>query len=141
MKRPAETQHQREFTWQILVPLVLVVLGVLVVTILSIIFFDREPAIGEKWAPIAVILMILPWLVIGLFFLALLILLSVGIKKIHGVIPLYLGLFSIRTNQIGTILQKSANQLSVPFIQVGTVIAGLDRLFRFTCSRKGKIKE
>ena len=141
MKRPAETQHQREFTWQILVPLVLVVLGVLVVTILSIIFFDREPAIGEKWAPIAVILMILPWLVIGLFFLALLILLSVGIKKIHGVIPLYLGLFSIRTNQIGTILQKSANQLSVPFIQVGTVIAGLDRLIRFTSSRKRKIKE
>ena len=141
MKRPAETQHQREFTWQILVPLVLVVLGVLVVTILSIIFFDREPAIGEKWAPIAVILMILPWLVIGLFFLALLILLSVGIKKIHGVIPLYLGLFSIRTNQIGTALQKATNQLSVPFIQVGAVIAGLDRLIRFTSSRKRKIKE
>jgi len=140
-KRPTEIQHQREFTWQVLIPLLAVILAALAVTVLSILFVGRDPAVSAKWAPIAIIFLVLPYLLAGIATIAILVLFSIAVQKIRGIVPPYLALFSIRLDSISSSLSKIADRSADPFIQLNAWMAGLGRLIRFTSSRNHTNKE
>lgn len=140
-KRPTEIQHQREFTWQVLIPLLAVILAALAVTVLSILFVGRDPAVSAKWAPIAIIFLVLPYLLAGIATIAILVLFSIAVQKIRGIVPQYLALFSIRLDSISSSLSKIADRSADPFIQLNALMAGLGRLIRFISSRNQTNKE
>ena len=140
-KRLTEIQHQREFTWQVLIPLLAVILAALAVTVLSILFVGRDPAVSAKWAPIAIIFLVLPYLLAGIATIAILELFSIAVQKIRGIVPPYLALFSIRLDSISSSLSKIADRSADPFIQLNAWMAGLGRLIRFISSRNHTNKE
>lgn len=126
--KDAKANHQQQFIWQILLPVVVASLAVLILTILSIYTAGNDSALNEKWAHISTIFMALPILLLGLIILALLILCSRLVKKITKTIPAYTGyifhLFA-RTNQIS---DQMAQRSATPMIWSKANLAGFSRL-------------
>ena len=139
-KREAERKHQQQFTWQILIPILVAVLLALAIGVLSILAAGQEPEMNEKWAQIATVLLILPILLLGLILFVLIILSSQQISRLSKFLSPYLVKFSALVDRTGGIAMNISGKTIKPLIQGKSYQAGIKRLFdlAFHTTHNGK---
>ncbi len=134
-------RHQREFVWQILLPVIAAVLALLFIAILSITAAGETPAVNQKWAEISTIFLILPSLLFGLVTLALVVLLIWLLRKLSRNIPTYTGYIFRLTRRTTSITNNIAAHSAEPFIRVRSIFAGLTQLISLASHTKTSHKE
>lgn len=128
LKRESQINHQRQFFWQILAPILISIIIVLVILVLIVMSAGNAPDLNEKWAHISTIFLSLPVLIGGLLLLVMIIVLSVMIKKMHKGIPTYTGkLLHLMTN-VNRVTNISTTKSLSPLIYSKAWFAGFNRL-------------
>lgn len=122
--------HRRQYTWQILMPILAMVTGVLVFTIFSILAIGQPSGINEKWAAIATIVLIIPAILLGLLCLAIILLLSKGVDKLIKALPSYTGYISYLFHRTSAITDRFTNESVSPIIRLKSGWAGIGRLIK-----------
>ena len=140
-KTEPEIRHQREFVWQILLPIIAAVLALLFIAILSISAAGITPDVNEKWAQISTILLLLPTLLFGLVTLALVIILIWLLRKLARNIPTYTGYIFHLSRRTTGITSNIAAHSAEPFIRLRSIFAGLTQLITLVIHKKTNHKE
>ncbi len=120
--------HKRQFAWQILVPLLLVTALVIAVAVLISI---RAASTTRTWADVSTIWLILPMLVLALFFVIVLGFLIYGIAKLLQVTPNYSGKAQDFLVQLSGWTRKVADGTVKPFVwahQAGAILKSIFKL-------------
>jgi hypothetical protein len=128
--RPTVRTHKRQFTWQILVPF-LVMAGIVIAGAVLVVT-GAAPQTGV-WADISVIWLLVPALIFALVFLVIMITIIYGMAKLLQVLPHYTGKAQSIFNQVSAGTQKLADGTTKPFFwfrQAGAVIKSIFRLQR-----------
>jgi len=141
VKRDSEISHQRQFFWQILVPILISIIVVLILMVLTIISAGNSLDLNEKWAHISTIFLSLPVLLAGLLLLLVIIVLSVMIKKMHKGIPAYTGKLMSLMNSTNRITNITTTKALSPFIYSKAWFAGFNRLLSMAFHRHDDRKE
>ena len=128
---PVETSsvraHKRQFTWQILVPLLVVMALFLVAAVLV----ATGATDTRAWADVSTIWLIAPMLVVALVFAAVLCFLIYGIARLLQVTPRYTGKAQDFFALLSTWARRIADGAAKPFIwfrQAGAVLKSLFKL-------------
>jgi len=127
-KTEAEFRHQRQFVWQILIPILAAVIVFLLIVVLSISVAGSTPELNEKWAHISTVFLLLPTFLFGLITLALVILLIWLIEKLSHKIPTYTGYIFQLSRQTRRLTDTLTTSGAEPFIRARSSLAGLARL-------------
>jgi hypothetical protein len=129
-KRQTLETHQRQFTWQILIPILLTTVAVL--TAGGFLLADVVTGGGgpRVWADVSLIWLIIPAIFFGLAFLVILVTLVYGLGKVlQGLPPLTdkaQGLF-FRVNGLA---QAGSNSVIKPFFWLHQVRAAFKSIFK-----------
>ncbi|MEN6435438.1 MAG: hypothetical protein ABFD14_02995 [Anaerolineaceae bacterium] len=128
--RQSEIDHHRQKTWQIFIPIFIVMVFILAAFILLLV--SQNSAAGAdigKVSSISTIWLILPMLAIGLACLLLLAGFIFLIYKLIKVIPLYSLKVSTIFYQIALTVHKIADKSVIPVITIQQFQAGMKTLF------------
>lgn len=128
-KLEPQIKHQRQYFWQILFPVITSLTVVIILLIFAVLTTGNTPTVNEKWANISVVFLILPAIFFGLLTLAVIILLTIGFRKLHKVIPFYTGNFYDALKQADQLTNETTAIGLSPLIQGKAYIAGFKRLF------------
>jgi len=127
---PTIRTHKRQFAWQILLPMIVVVIiglaagGFVIATTIS---GQGQP---QLWADVSVIWLIAPVLLFALIFLAIVITTIYGMAKLLQILPLYTGKAQNILAQVSSGTLKVADGTVKPFIWLREAGAVVKSLFR-----------
>jgi hypothetical protein len=124
-QRPSIKKHNQDFILKILVPVLAAVLLVLFLIILTILTSGKDPSIRETWASISLVILILPFLVIGVILLALSIVAIWLLSKTTKPITRYSLIIGDFFDQVRNTTQKISTSTAQPMIYGKAVQAGL----------------
>jgi Na+-transporting methylmalonyl-CoA/oxaloacetate decarboxylase gamma subunit len=129
-ERPPIRAHKRQFTWQILMPMALVVLAGLVAGG----FVIANAASGQEqvgvWADISVIWLIVPALFFALAFLAILVMIVYGMTRLLEALPPYTSKAQGIFNQVAGGVRKLADGTVKPVFWLRQAGATLKSIFK-----------
>jgi hypothetical protein len=125
-------KHRRDFTFQILVPVLVVTLLVFVLLFLTIHSSFLSPGNIEKWAHISLVLLLSPFIVLSLFGLTVIIVLSVLVSKLHSLIPRQARKLRDNFDLIMETLQGITARLTVPLIKIRAFFAGVKKIIHIS---------
>jgi hypothetical protein len=123
--------HKVQFTWQILVPIILVVLIALAAGILVIVNAASGNGQSELWADISVIWLFAPALLFALAFLVILITTVYGMAKLLQLLPRYTGKAQEYFTLLAAGTRRLADGSARPIVwirQIGAVIKSIIKL-------------
>ncbi|MEK6223178.1 MAG: hypothetical protein N2D54_13110 [Chloroflexota bacterium] len=118
--------HRSEMTWQVLLPLVVIVL---VVGGIAAWMITGEIGTVEKWAEIATLLVLAPIMVTGLVLFVLLAGFVYGVGYILGVIPPYARMAQDGITRIKRQVEAGAKITARPVIQIQSFLAIIEKIF------------
>jgi hypothetical protein len=128
---PVETSsvhaHKRQFFWQILIPLLVVMALILVIAVLV----ATGATDTRAWADVSTIWLIAPMLVVALIFAAVLGFLIYGFTRLLRVIPRYTGKAQDFFTLLSTWARMIADGAAKPFVWFQQAGAVLKRIFKF----------
>jgi lysylphosphatidylglycerol synthetase-like protein (DUF2156 family) len=128
--RPTIRAHKRQFTWQILMPMILVVLAGLVAGG----FVIANAASGQEqvgvWADISVVWLIAPALFFALVFLAILVMIVYGMTRLLEALPPYTSKAQGIFTQVASGVRKLADGMIKPVFWLRQAGAALKSIFR-----------
>ncbi len=128
--RPQEQLHRKQFTWQILLPILLAILAVLVLGILAIVTAGAANSDNTRWAMIATIFLLIPWLLFSLVPLVLLILGIWLLRKSHKSVTPYLVATAVYSGRLRTRVEGITQGAASPLIRARAVNTGLLHLLK-----------
>jgi hypothetical protein len=128
--RPTIRAHKRQFTWQILMPVILAVLIILAAG--GFVIADAVLGQGQirAWADISVIWLIIPAFFFGFALLVILVTTVYGMAKLMQIIPLYTGKAQGIFNQLAAAVHKLADGVIKPFVWFQQAQAALKSIFK-----------
>ena len=127
IETPSIRQHKRQFTWQILVP----VIAFAVIVIAAAVFVTtRGSTVDRTVADISAIWLILPVLILAFIFLALVSGLIYGTIMLHRITPKYSGKLQDILYAIQRGARKASDGAAKPFFWIDTSGAALRRIFK-----------
>jgi hypothetical protein len=128
--RPTIRAHKRQFTWQILMPVILVVL----IMFIAGGFVIADAVLGQGqirgWADISVIWLIIPAFFFGLAFLVVLITTVYGMAKLLPAIPLFTGKAQGIFLNLAAATHKLADGVIKPLVWFHQAQAALKSIFK-----------
>jgi len=124
----AAADHRRQTAWQVWVPLVVAILAVVALAVLAAMFTMRDADFGTRWSSISLILLILPAMIAGFVFLALIGLMIYGSAKVLNILPPKMEQLSLLFDRISLEVKERSNQAVKPVLAVQGVRAGWQRL-------------
>jgi hypothetical protein len=127
VETPTVRAHKRQFTWQILVPFLVVTVLILAVAVLV----ATGATDTRAWADVSTIWLIAPVLVAALFFTAVLGFLIYGIAKLLQVTPRYTGKAQDFFALLAAWARILADGITKPFVWFQQAGAILKSLFKF----------
>ena len=125
---PTIRLHKRQFVWQILLPILLVILLGLAVGGLTITASLANASNASLWADVSIIWLLIPALVFALVAIAILGFAIYGLAKVLQVAPTYTGKAQGIFALISALIRKVADGLTKPFVwfhQAGTVLKSI----------------
>ncbi len=141
IKTESELRHQRQFIWQILIPIFTAIIIVVVIVFLSVSAAGSTPELNEKWAHISAIFLLLPTFLFGLITFGLIILLIWLMRKLRRKVPTYTGYIFQLSRQTRRLTDTLSTGSTEPFIWVRSFLSGLARLVTLTFCNKTNHKE
>jgi len=112
---PTVRAHRRQFVWQILVPICLVVLLGLVAGAFIIATAVSHPSVTRLGADVSIIWLIAPLLVLALLVAAILVFAIVGLAKLMQITPRYTGRAQSIAFVVADWARRVANWIVAPF--------------------------
>jgi hypothetical protein len=122
--------HKRQFAWQILIPLILVVMIIFVAG--GLVITDAVSGSGQTrvWADISVIWLIVPTLFFALAILVILVTTIYGMAKLLQTIPPYSGKIQGIFRQFSSAMRSVADRTVKPLILIRQAESILLRIFK-----------
>ncbi len=128
--RPTVRAHKRQFAWQILLPMILVLLVGLVAGGFVIANSVSGQGSIRPWADVSLIWLIAPVLFFALAFLAILVAIIYGMVKLLQVTPHYTGKAQGFFDLVSATTRKLADRVAQPVVWVRQAGAVLKSIFR-----------
>jgi len=129
--RPSIRAHKTQFTWQILAPVILVVLIVIAAGVIVIANAASGHGQSGLWADISVIWLVTPALFFALGFLVVIITTIYGMAKLLQILPHYTGMTGDFFARLAAGTRKLADGTTKPIVwirQARAVIKSIIRL-------------
>jgi hypothetical protein len=134
--RPTVRAHKRQFFWQILLPMLLVLLLGLAVGVIVIVSTFSGSGQPRLWADVSIIWLIAPMLLFALGLLAVLGTIVYGMVKLLQVTPTYTGKTQDIFAKIAMWARKIADGMVKPFVWVRQAGAVLQNLVNILLPKK-----
>jgi len=134
-RRESERVHSSEYIWQILVPILVSVLIALVIGFVVIFVYANGEGVDEKWAHIALIFLIFPFLIIGLVLLGVLFFTSRLVTRFHNFLPSQFAKLNDIVSSIEGFTKVATNKVTQPLIDLNSIMTGAMRLFELAFHR------
>lgn len=135
--RPAlPEKHRKQVFWQIIFPLLVALALIAFVAVLATRFTLQASVAGANPASAAAIFLIAPLMVIGLFFLAVLVLFVVGITRAKSSLPGLAGRILGYFKYAQEMLTQISNQSAQPVINIKSRAAALRHFFQKISGKK-----
>lgn len=128
----AQARHRRETFWQITLP---VLLFGLLLLVLAVLIVGGTAVEASLWADVALIWLLAPLLVLALVPLAVLIALSVGLRKVSAVLPFYGWRLQELLGRMRQQLESGSERLLAPLFRLQTWRAEARALQRWASRR------
>ncbi len=122
-------RHRKELTWQILLPVILSAL--LFVGLIVLINFATFQGSGDvsRWAALSTIWIIIPVMVAGLIFLAVLVALVYLMKRLLGITPMYTGIAQDYVNKAAVYIKRGTEMAVKPVLFLDGIGASIKAFF------------
>lgn len=121
-----QAEHRRQMIRQVSWPLIIGILAILAVVVTMII---NNIGSVELWSQIAMIFVVIPTLLLGLFLLVLLIGVSIGIGQLLHFLPPYARLTQDAIDKVGQQVRSGAEVSMKPVKQIQRFIAMIEKFF------------
>jgi hypothetical protein len=121
--------HKRQFIWQILLPILLVVLAGFILGGFTIGAALSNSTQAGIWANVSIIWMIAPLLFFALFFVVVLGFLIYAIAKLTGITPRYTGKVQMYAAMAAAGTRKVADGVTKPIVWIHQVGAAIQSFF------------
>ena len=122
-----QASHRREFSRQVIVP---ILLFVLLSIALTVVFVLNDIGTVEAWSQIATIMLVGLWLLGGLILLVLVGALVYMVSSVLKVLPPYTRLTQDAIEKLKTQVEKGAEISAKPVIQIQSYLAMINAIFR-----------
>ncbi len=129
IKITPSARHRRQMTWQVWVPLFASILIVLALAVLSIVGAAQGSDQIERWGSISAVLVILPVLLFGLVYLAIVGGLAFGIIWLLKRMPDWLLKAQLFMLHLALMIRRAADASTKPVVAVNTFSARVGRLW------------
>jgi predicted PurR-regulated permease PerM len=126
-RTPSYQAHQRQFVWQILLP---VLVAALLFIAGGVAAATRSAGTASRWADISLIWLLIPALIVALIVLVLLISLIYGLGLLLNITPEYTSRLRRYIYQAQRLIEKAADEAAQPVLFLEGVSAGIKRFFR-----------
>lgn len=123
-------RHRRELAWQIILPVALTALliVVLIVLMINIATFQQGGDVA-RWAAVSTIWIVIPMMIAGLVFLALLVALVYLMKRLLGITPTYTGLAQDYVHKAAAYVRRGTEMAVRPVLFLNGIGAGIKAFF------------
>ena len=126
-KRASYQAHRRDFKWQILAPMILV----LILIVIASVMVTASPASSASlWADVSTIWLLIPWLVFAFIMLVILSGLIYGMAKLLQITPIYTEKLYHLIRLIGQKLEEVADSSTKPIFFVEEISASIKSFFK-----------
>ena len=122
-------RHRKQWTWQIVLPVVLMsVLLIALIVLINIATF-RDNGDVARWAAISTIWIVVPIMIGMLIFLILLVGLIYLLSKLLGITPRYTGLAQDYVHKAAGAIKRGLDAIVKQFIEIQGVLASIREFF------------
>ena len=122
-------RHRREMMWQIILPVALtVLLFIAVIVLINIATFKEGGDVG-RWAAISTMWIIIPVMVAGFVFLAILTALVYLMKQLLGITPKYTGIAQDYVNKAAMYVKRGTEMAVKPVLFLDGIGASVKAFF------------
>ena len=122
-------RHRKQWTWQILLPVVLMsVLLIALIVLINIATF-RDNGDVARWAAISTIWIVVPIMIAMLIFLILLVGIIYLLSKLLGITPRYTGLAQDYVHKAAGAIKRGLDAIVKQFIEIQGVLASIREFF------------
>jgi|SRR5688572_17358372 hypothetical protein len=122
-------RHRKQLTWQIVLPVVLMVLLTIALIVLINVATFRDNGDVARWAAISTIWIVVPIMIGMLIFLILLVGLIYLLSKLLGITPRYTGLAQDYVHKVAGAIKRGLDAIVKQFIEIQGVLASLREFF------------
>ena len=119
--------HRRNFLWQILVPMLVVLILVVIASVFTAI---RPPATASLWADISTIWVLIPLLIFALITLLILAGLIYGMAKLLNITPIYTQKLYLFIRRVTEKAANAADASAKPIFFVEELSASIRSIFK-----------
>ena len=122
-------RHRKQLTWQIVLPVVLMVLLTIALIVLINVATFRDNGDVARWAAISTIWIVVPIMIGMLIFLILLVGLIYLLSKLLRITPRYTGLAQDYVHKVAGVIKRGLDAIVKQFIEIQGVLASLREFF------------
>jgi hypothetical protein len=123
-------RHRKQWTWQIVLPVVLMsVLLIALIVLINIATF-RDNGDVARWAAISTIWIVVPIMIGMLIFLILLVGIIYLLSKLLGITPRYTGLAQDYVHKAAGAIKRGLDAIVKQFIEIQGVLASIREFFK-----------
>jgi hypothetical protein len=123
-------RHRKQWTWQIVLPVVLMsVLLIALIVLINIATF-RDNGDVARWAAISTIWIVVPIMIGMLIFLILLVGIIYLLSKLLGITPRYTGLAQDYVHKAAGTIKRGLDAIVKQFIEIQGVLASIREFFK-----------
>ena len=123
-------RHRKQWTWQIVLPVVLMsVLLIALIVLINIATF-RDNGDVARWAAISTIWIVVPIMIAMLIFLILLVGIIYLLSKLLGITPRYTGLAQDYVHKAAGTIKRGLDAIVKQFIEIQGVLASIREFFK-----------
>jgi len=122
-------RHRKDLAWQIILPVALT--AVIIVALIVLIYFATFQGSGDvgRWAAVSTIWIIIPVMIAGLVFLALLVALVYLMKRLLNITPTYTGIAQDYVYKAAGFIKRGADAVVKPVLQLEGILASIKAFF------------
>jgi hypothetical protein len=122
-------RHRKQWTWQIVLPVVLIsVLFIALIVLINIATF-RDNGDVARWAALSTIWIVVPIMIGMLIFLILLVGINYLLSKLLGITPRYTGLAQDYVHKAAGAIKRGLDAIVKQFIEIQGVLASIREFF------------
>lgn len=136
-----EEAHQKQFTWQILFPILIVAVAALAVGIIAIIAATEKTNMNAQWAMISTIFLLLPWLILSLLPLALIVFAIYLLSRSQKSIKPFLKAAGMYSGRMGKTVEGISMSAVYPVIRFRSAGEGFIHLLKMAFHLDSNPKE
>ena len=131
-------RHKKQRFWQIYLPMIITVGILAAIMTLIIMAITTNPDMNSKWASIILMIAITGISIFAIAIAALLIYISISLRKGIKAIPTYTNMAKFYTDFLNTKIKVVSEKTTTPFVKIGGWVQGSKTVFQ---QRKNKKKE